>query len=285
MGYRCYTRVYDKAVSNALVDLDTVKEELGIAEGDTTKDTILDREIKQISAAVTSHCGRAFKAEGLIDTFVWEHRGYGYGGSGAQELSLSRYPLAGFLLSLTTADTTSGSVLPIEDTSAAADGVIISGPNITAGAKVTAADETTVTLSNAITGTIPAGTIIAFGLEVTACPGSSVRVLAPGRDYLIDETAGLLTRAHYGAICRWGGETIAVRYRGGYVDDDIPPDVQMAVLRWITMRYTGHDRDPMLKAIEEPGIGRKEFWVGGPQMSGAVPDEIAGILDTYRMIG
>jgi hypothetical protein len=57
-----------------------------------------------------------------------------------------------------------------------------------------------------------------------------------------------------------------------------------AALRWLSMRWSARGRDPMLKSRTQPGIGEEVFWVGGPPMSGAVPEEIAGRLDgTYRV--
>lgn len=284
MSYRRYTRVFGKALSSALIDLATVKEELGIAADDASKDDTLDREIKQISAAAASYCGRIFKAEGIVDTFRWGHHGYG---RGSELLSLSRYPLAGFLLSPTTADTSSGAVLPIEDTSSAGDGVIVSGLNIPAGTTVSAppdaaVDEATVTLTNTIAGAVPAGSIVAFGLEIVACPNTSgARVLVPERDYFVDQESGLIPRAHYGSICHWGAETIAVRYRGGYGEDDIPADLQMAVLRWITMRYDARGSDPSEKNIDVPGVMNITRWVD--QTASSMPSEVGEILDRYRV--
>lgn len=284
MSYRRYTTVFDRAASNALIDLATVKEELGIADDDSSKDSILDREITQISAAAARYCNRTFNAEGLVDTYRWGHSGWGE--SGTESLSLSRYPLAGFLLSPTTADTASGTALPIEDTSAAAAGVIVSGANIPTGTKVADADETMVTLTNAITGDVPSGSIIAFGLEIVVCPNTAgAKVLVPDTDYFIDGAAGLIQRCHGGFLShRWGGETIAVRYRGGYIDDDMPADVQMAVLRWITMRQTARGRDPMLKRREERGNNidlNEEYWVDVSATKQSIPEEIAGLLDSY----
>lgn len=280
MSYRRYPRVFDKALSNALIDLATVKAELGIAEDDASKDDVLEREIKQMSAAASGYCRRIFRAEGIVDTFVWTHGGYG---GGSSDLSLSRYPLSGFLLSPTTADTGSGLVLPIEDTSDAFDGeTIVSGLNIPAGTTVSAHDEATVTLSNPITGLIPSGSLIAFGLVVTACPNTpSARVLVPGQDYLVDEGPAILTRAHCGSFGHWGGETISVRYWGGYAEDEIPADLQAALLRWITLRDQSRGLDPSVKSLEIPGVISTTRWVDAN--APGIPAEITDTLDRYRV--
>lgn len=276
--YRRYTRVVGKAASYDLVSLELVKCELGIAVDDTSRDDALAREIVQVSAGVHGHCRRIFVAEDIVDTFRWEHH-RGHNGHHAEPLELSRFPLANYLASPTTADTVSGAVLPVEDTSSAFDNTLVSGLNIPAGTRVLSHTDTTVTLGAAgveqpITGLVPAGSLIAFGLEVKA--GSSV--LSPGRDYLVNPDAGMLDRVHG---CGWWGEAISVRYSAGYVDDDIPSDLQMAVLRWITLRDKARGIDPSVKSLDLPGVVSVTRWVD-PNAPG-IPAEITDTLDRYRV--
>ncbi len=69
-----------------------------------------------------------------------------------------------------------------------------------------------------------------------------------------------------------------------YLYASIPADIIDAALRLITGRFKARGRDPMLRSQGDPGIvGTKQFWVGPlPGQNGAIPPEVAGILDIYR---
>lgn len=274
MGYQRFTDVVGEDVSYDLVDLETVKDELGIAQDDTSRDVTLQREIVQVSALVQSYCGRIFVVEDIVDTFVRE----GWGGYRNGPLSLSRFPIANFRISPTTADTSSGLVLPIEDTSSAFDNTVISGLNIPAGTRVAEHQLTTVTLDHAISGAIPSGTMIAFGLVVTENPGlPGQSILQPVADYRIDPKAGLLHRMSCGCPCSWTGQSYSVRYSPGFVD--VPGDITAAALRWITLRDQSRGDDPMLKSLEVPGVLSETKWVDSS--APGVPAEIQDMLTTY----
>lgn len=49
-------------LSYALTDLASVKESLGIASSDTTKDNLIKRKINQATRAIEAYCGRRFQA-------------------------------------------------------------------------------------------------------------------------------------------------------------------------------------------------------------------------------
>jgi hypothetical protein len=89
-----------------------------------------------------------------------------------------------------------------------------------------------------------------------------------------------LLRLCAGSMTTWAAQPVTVEYDAGFVD--IPSDVVVAALRWIVLRWSERSRDPMLKAEQTPLGGTKSFWVGGPPMSGGVPQEIASLLDSYR---
>ena len=78
---------------------------------------------------------------------------------------------------------------------------------------------------------------------------------------------------------------LAVAYTAGF--DEIPADVQQAVLDLATMENAGRGRDPMLRASESPGLGRQEYWVGGMPGGALIPQDIASLLNPYRrgMVG
>jgi uncharacterized phiE125 gp8 family phage protein len=62
--------VLEPAVSLALVDLDVVKDELGIALDNTAQDARLRRFIAQASAQIQSYCRRVFAVQTYRNTFV-----------------------------------------------------------------------------------------------------------------------------------------------------------------------------------------------------------------------
>jgi hypothetical protein len=98
-------------------------------------------------------------------------------------------------------------------------------------------------------------------------------------DIGLDQFAGLVYRLT--SPMRWTSTTaLAVAYTAGF--DPIPDDVQQAVLDLCTMDNSGRGRDPMLRATESPGLGRQEFWVGGPPGGASIPQDIAGLLNPYR---
>ncbi len=68
----------------------------------------------------------------------------------------------------TSADTASGSVLPFLATTGIAKGQTAMGSNLQPGAIVVAVTAASVTLSAAVAGDVPAGTVITFGADATA---------------------------------------------------------------------------------------------------------------------
>jgi hypothetical protein len=119
-------------------------------------------------------------------------------------------------------------------------------------------------------------------VTVTDPPGSDTTLVAD-TDYVVDPGVGHLLRldpfSAYPTI--WLPIKTVVKYGGGY--KTIPPDVQDAALRWVTMRWQSRGRDPNLKSIEQPMAGTQTFWVGAPPSAGGVPVEIAELLDKYRV--
>jgi hypothetical protein len=95
-------------------------------------------------------------------------------------------------------------------------------------------------------------------------------------EYALDSFAGLLYRT-----AGWSmSSSLSVAYTAGF--DPIPPDVEQAVLDLCVMENSGRGRDPMLRASENPGLGRQEYWVGGLPGSPAIPQDIAALLDPYH---
>jgi hypothetical protein len=73
---------------------------------------------------------------------------------------------------------------------------------------------------------------------------------------------------------------LSVVYDAGF--SVIPADVQQAVLDLCTVENAGRGRDPMLRAMESPGLGRQEYWVGGLPGSPLMQPDIASLLNPYR---
>lgn len=106
----------------------------------------------------------------------------------------------------------------------------------------------------------------------------------PG-DYQVDADRGWLVRLdHYtGYPSYWCPVMTTVVYQAGYAA--IPADLSGAALRLITARWSARGRDPLLMSRDQPGaLGSERYWVGGaPGVRGAFPQEIAAVLDLYRV--
>jgi hypothetical protein len=116
---------------------------------------------------------------------------------------------------------------------------------------------------------------------ITDPPGTNT-TLVEGSDFIVNSAFGQLIKLDpftaYPTL--WMPVTTTVIYTGGYAS--IPDDIAMAAKRWVSQRWADRGRNPNLRAKEQPNIGREEYWVGGPPMSGGVPQEIAEVLDSYR---
>jgi len=292
MGLQRVTTLITPAATYALVALEDVKIELGIPDTDTSKDALLTRYINEVSGAISRYCNRSpldfneasFPVELVQDLFYPDRDAYPYqvpGGTSA--LQLARWPLVPTVTLMTSADAPSGNVLPFASTSGIAQGQPVNGLNLPPSATVAEVSATSVTLNAPVALDLPAGTKINFGISIVIVdpPGTST-ALVQNTDFVVNPAFGQLIRLDqfqaYPTL--WTPVATTVVYSGGY--SSIPDDVQGAAMRWITQRFSDRGRNPNLRAKEEPGVGREEYWVGGPPMSGGVPAEIAEPLDSYR---
>jgi hypothetical protein len=111
---------------------------------------------------------------------------------------------------------------------------------------------------------------------------TSSQTLTADTDFKLDGENGRLFRLDpSGIIVRWEALPLSVTYEAGF--EDVPDDVAVAALRWLVWRWSERTRDPTLKATQQPDLGTRSYWVGGPPMSGGVPQEIAALLDNYRV--
>jgi hypothetical protein len=280
MSLDVVTKIVAPPLSYDLVDLATAKDELQIPNDDTSNDLWLARNISAISDDIRDYCGRPFVIETISDLFEIQQDPYPWqvpGGVGV--LQLSRWPVALFAQLQTTADAPQGStIIPLSDTSSLFDNMPVSdGTTIPAGAIIVAGSITPmqVTISQPLAADLADGSTVAFGLSVVQeyAVGTS-QVLFPGLDYTVDTRRGEVVRLDkfLGIKVMWEAVPTTVLYSAGY--QEIPPSLVSIALEWLTMRWKGRGRDPLLRSLEQPGIGVETYWVGGPPSSGGIPQSI-----------
>jgi len=81
----------------------------------------------------------------------------------------------------------------------------------------------------------------------------------------------------------WCGRRIVVEYSGGYeLLEDLPQDVERAVIELVKLRHFAAARDPLVKGEGLDGVMNQQFWVGGtPGSDGAIPPTVGTLLDKY----
>lgn len=108
--------------------------------------------------------------------------------------------------------------------------------------------------------------------------------LTQDSDFKVDADTGWLLRQDCASaiLMPWEWISVTVEYTAGF--SEIPDDVVEAVLRLVTMKFKQRNRDPMLMSENNPTTGDRRWWVGSmPNQNGAIPPEIAGLLDPYRI--
>jgi hypothetical protein len=110
-------------------------------------------------------------------------------------------------------------------------------------------------------------------------------------DYEFNDTA-LFNLDDNGEQVPWYGRSFTLIYQGGYVlpgqdrttlnvsdkAQDLPGDIQRAVLLLIGVVVSGSDRDIMIKAEETEGVGRTEYYVQGSRAQLPHPEAEALLL-------
>jgi len=203
--------------------LETVKNELNIADGNTTQDTWISRAIQRGSAAIATYCARVFPVQTYQDIIWLQSDSYPYQVPGTvAPLQLSQWPLV-------------------------------------------------------IVGTNPSpvlSCIVTEGVNVT-------QSLVDGTDFISDWQYGQLVRLNQytNFPTNWDGAPTAVQFSAGF--PTVPADLEQALLLWIAGAYQSRSRDPLLRAEEQPGLGRREYWIPNAPES-HFPPNIAELLDKYR---
>lgn len=111
----------------------------------------------------------------------------------------------------------------------------------------------------------------------------NANLLVLGTDYLTDPANGQLTRigSNAGFDRPWRTLPLTIAYSAGY--EEIPADIEDAVIRMITRRFSAKGRDPNLKAETIPGIAERQWWIATGAESGNMSPDVADILDNYRV--
>jgi hypothetical protein len=106
-------------------------------------------------------------------------------------------------------------------------------------------------------------------------------------DYEFDVATGFLWRldGEDNRSC-WSSSKIVVTYVAGYeLLATLPYDIERACITLVKQSYFAKTRDPMVKAVDLPGLERTEYWVGSvPGDSSTLPDEVQALLNPYRII-
>lgn len=105
--------------------------------------------------------------------------------------------------------------------------------------------------------------------------------LVEGVDYRVDAGAAQLTRLTGGLPCLWPGGAITVVYSAGY--DPVPPDLEDAVVRMVTKRYSAKGRDATMKAENIPGVRDVQYWIATGNEAGNLTPDIVDLLGNYRI--
>lgn len=123
--------------------------------------------------------------------------------------------------------------------------------------------------------------VIALDSVKQRLSAATLQTLTAGTDFVLNAGSGELIRLEpNGLASRWEALPTSVQYDAGF--DAIPDDVAVAALRWLVWRWNERTRDPALKATQQPDLGTRSYYNGARNIGG-LPDEIATLLDSYRV--
>jgi hypothetical protein len=106
--------------------------------------------------------------------------------------------------------------------------------------------------------------------------------LVDGTDYRVDAENGQLIRLDANLYPRsWHAFPISAQYSAGFTD--IPVEVEDAVVRMVTKRFSAKGRDSTLKAEDIPGVASRQFWIATGEDAGNMTPDISDVLDNYRV--
>lgn len=105
-------------------------------------------------------------------------------------------------------------------------------------------------------------------------------LLVVDTDYLVNSSNGQLTRVFEDFTSRWLSLGITVVYSSGY--STIPADLEDAVIRMVTQRYSAKGRDATLRSENIPGVREATYWIATGAEAGALTPDVVDLLDRYR---
>lgn len=105
--------------------------------------------------------------------------------------------------------------------------------------------------------------------------------LAEDSDFIGVERPGQLIRLDGDRAKSWSNTEIEVTYSAGYAT--IPSDLEDAVIRMVTKRYSAKGRDPNLKQQNIPGVLEQSWWIATGSQAGNMTPDIVDILEAYRV--
>lgn len=119
-------------------------------------------------------------------------------------------------------------------------------------------------------------------ITVTSVTEDDVLLVAD-QDFLVDAKNGQLTRvdSSSGFPRTWPNVAIVVVYSAGYAS--IPADLEDAIIRMVTKRWSAKGRDSTLKQQSIPGVLEQTFWIATGTEAGNMTPDVTDILDNYRV--
>lgn len=107
-------------------------------------------------------------------------------------------------------------------------------------------------------------------------------------DWELDEATGKLWRLSSGEPCWWSDAgAVSVSYVGGYgLPDDLPADIQRAVIEQAKTSYMAGGRDPSVRSFTVPDVYQATYSVGGGDSFGksGLLAQVEGALIPHRRI-
>lgn len=99
--------------------------------------------------------------------------------------------------------------------------------------------------------------------------------------YVVDAAEGFLNKLTGNSHCHWSFcQSIVVVYVGGYSADNIPEDLERAVIALVGDYRADAQRDPNLIEQDIVGVARYRWWAP-TEAKVSMPVEISGLLDPF----
>lgn len=106
--------------------------------------------------------------------------------------------------------------------------------------------------------------------------------LVENTDFIAEYDSGQITRIDSnGNKIHWSRLPITVLYDAGF--ENIPVDVEDAVIRMVAARYQAKGRDRNIKQENIPGVREVAYWIATGTDAGNMSPDITDILSNYRV--